>query len=372
MMQRKAAIIGSWIVTFISVIMSLLSCNNGSGFRKFPADAYVAGAGGGALVGAGSSFDNPLFSKMFYEYHAANGLEVNYQSIGSGGGISQLINRTIDFGASDVPMNREQDSIAPAQVLHIPITASAIVLSYNLPEVTDTLRLSPEILAGMFLGRITRWDDTAIVALNPGIRFPSLPIIIAHRSDGSGTTNVFTGYLSKVSGDWKAGVGRGSSVNWPAGLGGKGNEGVAGLIRQMHGAIGYIELAYVMQNKMTCAKIRNKAGHFIAPDIPSVAAAASVRIPADSKISLTDTDAGYGYPISAFSWVLIYKEQDYRRHSKDKAVELVRLISWMIHEGQQYSTALYYSPLPPAAVSAGEAILRSVTYDGMPILNNKN
>ena len=324
------------------------------------------------LIGAGSSFDNPLFSKMFYSYFQSKGMKVNYQSIGSGGGISQLINRTIDFGASDVPMNREQDSLSPARVLHVPVTVSAVVLSYNLPELRDTLRLSPRVLAGLFLGRITQWNDTAIAALNPGVTLPDLPVIIAHRSDGSGTTNIFTSYLSLISADWASGVGRGSSVNWPAGLGGKGNEGVAGLIRQTHGAIGYIELAFAMQNKMAFGKIRNKTGRFITPTIASISAAANIPMPADGKASLADTDAPDGYPISSFSWVLLYKEQDYRHHPREKAVGLLYLLDWMIHEGQHYSSDLYYAPLSPNAVNAGEAILRSATYDGQPILTHHN
>jgi phosphate transport system substrate-binding protein len=346
---------GSWILISLG-ILSLLSCTNNSQY----------------LIGAGSSFDNPLFSKMFYTYFRNSGMKVNYQSIGSGGGISQLISRTIDFGASDVPMNAEQDSLAPSRVLHIPITVSAVVLSYNLPELKDTLRLSPEVLAALFLGRITHWNDTAIAALNPGVALPDLPVVIAHRSDGSGTSNIFTSYLSRVSKEWNDKVGRGSSVNWPAGLGGKGNEGVAGLIRQTHGAIGYIELAFAMQNKMSFGKIRNKAGRFITPSISSISAAANIPMPADGKASLADTDAPDGYPISSFSWVLIYQEQDYRRHPQEKATQLLRLLDWMIHDGQQYSSALYYAPLSPSAVSAGEAILGRATYDGKAILTRSN
>lgn len=350
-----ATIKGSWILVPLG-ILGLLSCNSKNHH----------------LIGAGSSFDNPLFSKMFYSYFQFRGMKVNYQSIGSGGGISQLINRTIDFGASDVPMNREQDSLSPSEVLHVPITVSAVVLSYNLPELKDTLRLSPQVLAGLFLGRITHWNDTAIAALNPGVKLPDLPVVIAHRSDGSGTTNIFTSYLSLVSEEWKTSVGRGSSINWPAGLGGKGNEGVAGLIRQTHGAIGYIELAFAMQNKMAFGKIRNRSGRFITPSIASISEAADIKMPVDGKASLADTGAPDGYPISSFSWVLIYKEQDYKHHPREKATGLLHLVDWMIHEGQQYSSSLYYAPLSPAAVNAGEAIIRSATFDGEPILTHQN
>jgi phosphate transport system substrate-binding protein len=321
-----------------------------------------------AIIGAGSSFDNPLFSKQFSEYSKTNGLKVNYQSVGSGAGISQLTAKTVDFGASDAPMNGKQDTAAGAPVVHIPITAGAVVLSYNLPEVKDTLMLTPGVLADIFLGKITKWDDKAIAAINKGVKLPSTAIVIAHRSDGSGTSNIFTTYLAKVSDEWNTKVGHGSSVNWPAGLGGKGNEGVAGLIKQTPGAIGYIELAYAIQNNMPYAKMQNKAGNFITPSIASVTAAANIQIPADTKVSLTNTDAADGYPISGFSWVIIYKEQKYGDRSLDRATKLVKLISWMIHDGQQYSSALNYAPLSPAAVSAGDAVLKTVTYDGKPIL----
>jgi len=228
--------------------------------------------------------------------------------------------------------------------------------------------LTPGLLADIFLGKITKWNDGKIAAINKGVKLPATDILIAHRSDGSGTTNIFTTYLSKISEDWSTKVGKGSSVNWPTGLGGKGSEGVAGTIKQTPGAIGYIELAYAVQNNMAFAKIQNKAGTFITPTIASVTAAANIQIPADGKVSLTNTDAPDGYPISGFSWVLIYKEQKYGDRSLDKATRLLKLLSWMIHDGQQYSSALTYAPLSPAAVSVGDAILKSATYDGKPIL----
>jgi phosphate transport system substrate-binding protein len=319
------------------------------------------------IIGAGSSFDNPLFSKMFAEYNTLHGLKVNYQSVGSGAGISQLTNKTVDFGASDAPMNGKQDSALSAPALHIPVTAGAVVLSYNLPEVQSGLQLTPSVLADIFLGNLTTWNDARIAAINKGVKLPATAILIIHRSDGSGTSNIFTTYLSKVSEQWNSKVGKGSAVNWPIGLGGKGNEGVAGLIKQTPGAIGYIELAYAIQNGMPYAKMQNKAGNFITPSTASTAAAANIAIPADSKVSLTNTDAADGYPISGFSWVLIYKEQNYGGRSKAKATNLVKLLSWVIHDGQKFSSALNYAPLPPAAVKVGDAILKSVTFDGKPI-----
>jgi phosphate transport system substrate-binding protein len=320
------------------------------------------------LIGAGSTFDYPLFTKMFSEYNTLTGTKVNYQSVGSGAGISQLTNKTVDFGASDAPMNGKQDSALSAPALHIPVTAGAVVLSYNLPEVKATLQLTPTILADIFLGNITSWNDSRISAANKGIQLPSTPILIVHRSDGSGTSNIFTTYLSKVSDQWNTKVGKGSAVNWPIGIGGKGNEGVAGLIKQTPGAIGYIELAYAVQNAMPYAKMQNKAGNFITASTASITAAANIKIPADSKVSLTNTDAPDGYPISGFSWVLVYKEQNYGSRSNAKATNMIKLISWMIHDGQKYSSALNYAPLSPAAVKVGDAILKSVTYNGKPVL----
>jgi phosphate transport system substrate-binding protein len=353
---------------FAMVSFSLVSCGGGGGSTSGSDSTASGSSDDNTLIGAGSSFDNPLFSKQFSEYNKTTGLKVNYQSVGSGAGISQLTNKTVDFGASDAPMNGKQDSALSAPAIHIPVTAGAVVLSYNLPEVKDTLQLSPEILAGIFLGTITKWNDPKIAAINKSAKLPSTSIVIAHRSDGSGTSNIFTTYLSKVSEEWSTKVGKGSSVNWPVGLGGKGNEGVAGLIKQTPGAIGYIELAYAIQNSMPYAKMQNKAGNFITPSIASVTAAANIQIPADSKVSLTNTDAADGYPISGFSWVIIYKEQKYNNRSLDRATKSLKLLSWMIHDGQQFSGALNYAPLSPAAVSVGDAILKSATYDGKPIL----
>jgi phosphate transport system substrate-binding protein len=355
----------SALIVALIAITGLVSC--GGGGSTSGSDSTASG-NDDALIGAGSSFDNPLFSKQFSEYNKTTGLKVNYQSVGSGAGISQLTNKTVDFGASDAPMNGKQDSALTAPAIHIPVTAGAVVLSYNLPDVKDTLQLSPDVLAGIFLGTITKWNDPKIAAINKGVKLPATGIVIVHRSDGSGTSNIFTTYLAKVSTDWNTKVGHGSSVNWPVGLGGKGNEGVAGQVKQTPGAIGYIELAYAIQNSMPYAKVQNKAGNFITPSIASVTAAANIQIPPDSKVSLTNTDAADGYPISGFSWVIIYKEQNYNSRASDRATKLVKLISWMIHDGQQFSGALNYAPLSPAAVSVGDSILKSATYAGKPIL----
>lgn len=323
------------------------------------------------ILGAGSSFDYPLFSKMFDVYHSENGIQVNYQSVGSGAGISQLTHKTVDFGASDAPMNQEQENGAGAAVIHIPITAGAVTISYNLPNFNQALQLTPTVLSDIFLGKITKWNDASIQAINPSAKLPATTITVAHRSDGSGTTSIFTDYLAKVSKDWETKVGAGTAVNWPIGLGGKGNEGVAGLIKQTPGAIGYVELAYAIQNKMPYAAMQNQAGKFIKPSIESVTAAADVNIPADGKVSLTNTSAPDGYPIAGFSWVIVYKEQHYGNNTKEKAAVLANLLNWMIHDGQQYSAALDYAPLSDAAVNVGSSLLQSLTFDGQPLLNDK-
>jgi phosphate transport system substrate-binding protein len=351
---------------FLALGLGLTSCNSGSGSSSGK-DSTSSSSDDNTLLGAGSTFVYPLFSKQFSVYDSINGLKVNYQSIGSGGGILQLTNKTVDFGDSDAPLNDEQTTKIGAPALHIPMVSGAVVLAYNLPGVKDTLKLTPDVLAGLFLGKITKWNDPAIAAANPGVKLPDVTVAIAHRTDGSGTTNIFTTYLSQVSPDW-AKVGKGSSVNWPTGLGGKGNPGVAGLIQQTPGAIGYVELAYAIQNNMAFAKIQNKSGNFITPTVASTSAAGNVQLPADSKVSLTNTDAADGYPIASFTWALIYKEQNYNGRSLDRATKLLKLLWWNIHDGQQYAAALNYAPLPSAAVKVGEDILKSATYDGKPIL----
>src|SRR5450631_2754410 len=320
------------------------------------------------LLGAGSSFINPLYSKIFADYNQKTGIQVNYQSIGSGGGILQLTNKTIDFGASDGPLNDEQTSKIGVPVLHIPQASGAVVLTYNLPGNNNLINLTPDIIADIFLGNIKTWNDTRITSINKGVQIPAFPILVAHRSDGSGTTNIFTNYLSKVSSEWKTKVGSGGAVNWPTGLGGKGSEGVSGLVKQTPGAIGYVELIYALQNKPDYAKIKNKKGKFITPSIASVTAAGNVALPDDAKIFITDTDAADGYPIAGFTWVLIYKEQNYNSRSDAKAKELLKLLWWNIHDGQKFCEPLNYSPLSKEAVKVAEKILKSATYNGKAIL----
>jgi len=320
------------------------------------------------LLGAGSTFVYPLYSKLFDVYHQQTGIKVNYQSIGSGGGILQLINKTVDFGDSDAPLTDDQEKQAGAPVVHIPICAGAVVLTYNLPGINDTLQFTPDVLAGIYLGKITRWNDPAIQSINPKVKLPNLPIAVVHRSDGSGTTNIFTNYLSKISAEWKTKVGASTSVNWPVGLGGKGNEGVSGLVKQTPGGLGYVELAYAIQNQMPAARIQNASGNFIAPSIASTQAASNIQLPADAKVFVTNTSAPDGYPISGFTWAILYREQHYGDRSRARAEELVKLFWWVIHDGQAYCAGLHYAPLSVSATATAEQLLQSITYDGKPLM----
>jgi len=317
------------------------------------------------LLGAGSTFVYPLFSKMFSQYTAS---KVNYQSIGSGGGILQLTNKTVDFGDSDAPLNDDQTAKMGAPVLHIPMASGAVVVTYNIPGVSAALNLTGKDLADIYLGKVNKWNSPEIAATNKGVNLPDLPIVVIHRSDGSGTSFIFTDYLTKVNPEWATKVSKGSAVNWPAGLGGKGNEGVAGLVKQTPGAIGYVELIYAIQNKMAFANIQNKGGKFITATIAATTQASNITIPADSKVSITNTDNPAGYPIASFTWVLIYKEQNYGGRSKARATELLKLLWWNIHQGQADCEPLNFAPLSKSAVKTAETILKSATFDGKAIL----
>jgi phosphate transport system substrate-binding protein len=311
------------------------------------------------LNGAGATFPYPMYSKWFNEYHKLHpDIQINYQSIGSGGGIRQVIAGTVDFGASDGPMSDEQLSQAPVKILHIPTVMGSVVPAYNIPGVTQELRFTPEILAGIFLGRITSWNDAAIAKVNPGVKLPGQSIIVVHRSDGSGTTYVFTDYLSKVSPDWQGSVGKGTSVKWPVGIGAKGNEGVAGMVRQMDGAIGYVELIYAVQNKIPYGSVRNAAGQFIKADLASTtAAAASVKsMPADYRVSITNAPGKDAYPISTFTWLLIPAQ------SKDagKGKILSDFLKWMLDSGQSMTSELTYAPLPTEVATKVRTTIQQV------------
>ena len=297
------------------------------------------------LNGAGATFPNPMYQKWFSEYHKAHSdVQFNYQSIGSGGGIRQVLAQTVDFGASDGPMTDDQLSQAKVKILHIPTVLGAVVPAYNVPGVTGEVKFTPEALAGIFLGKITLWNDKAITSANPDIKFPNTSIIVVHRSDGSGTSYIFTDYLSKVSKEWADTVGKNTSVKWPVGLGGKGNEGVAGQIRQLEGSIGYIELIYAVQNKIPYGSVKNSTGVFVKASLEGVtAAAASVKsMPADFRVSITNAPGKEAYPISSFTWLLIPVQ------SKDAAKGKIinDFLNWMVADGQRMTAELTYAPLP--------------------------
>jgi phosphate transport system substrate-binding protein len=296
--------------------------------------ALSASAQDNTLLGAGSTFVYPLFSKIFSEYGKTHDVKVNYQSIGSGGGILQLTNKTVDFGGSDAPLNADQQKKIGVPVLHIPMASGAVVITYNIPGVNTPLNLTGKDLADIYLGKITNWNAAEIKATNKGVNLPDQPIVVVHRSEGSGTSYIFTDYLTKVNPDWASKVGKASAVNWPAGLGGKGSEGVAGLVKQTPGAIGYVELIYALQNKMLFANIQNKSGKFIVPSLASTTLASNVELPADAVVSLTNTDNPKGYPISSFTWALIYKEQKYGDRTAAKAKMVLDLLWYNIHQGQ--------------------------------------
>ena len=302
------------------------------------------------LNGAGATFPYPMYSKWFSEYNKLHSdIQFNYQSIGSGGGIRQVLAGTVDFGATDGPMTDEQLAQAKTKILHIPTVLGADVPAYNIPGVTEELKFTPELLANIFLGKITSWNDAALGKANPGVNLPNQPIIVIHRSDGSGTTYIFTDYLSKVSPDWKNQVGKGTSVKWPVGLGGKGNEGVAGMIRQMQGSIGYVELIYAVNNKIAYGSVKNAGGQFVKASLDSVtAAAASVKsMPADFRVSITNAPGKDAYPIASFTWLLIPTP------SKDpaKGKIIADFLNWMVDDGQKMTADLAYAPLPESVVA---------------------
>jgi len=296
------------------------------------------------LTGAGSTFDYPFFSKAFYEYSQLHSdVTVNYQSIGSGGGIQQFIAQTVDFGASDVPMDADELKLAKEPVLQVPVTLGGEAIGYNLPGVAKGLRMTRQLIADIFLGKVTKWNAPELVKLNPGVKLPDLPITVVHRSDGSGTTYIFTDFLSHVSLEWKRKVGTGKSVQWPVGLGGKGNEGVAGQVRQSAGAIGYIELAYVLENEMTYALVHNRDGKYLYPSIETVAAAAATKPEVSSTdFSIVDAKGGDSYPISGYSWIMIY-----RKPSDPVRAQLTRAtLEWLVTKGQAVAKTVDYVPLP--------------------------
>jgi phosphate transport system substrate-binding protein len=318
------------------------------------------------LTGAGATFPYPLYSKWFDVYNQKFGIKVNYQSLGSGAGIQQLTQKTVDFGASDAAMTDEQIKTTGAEVLHIPTTMGPVAVTYNVQGIDKGLKLSGETLAGIFLGTIKKWNDPKIAADNSGVKLPDADMVVVHRSDGSGTSNIFTDYLSNVSPDWKSKVGMGTSVNWPAGLGAKGNEGVAGGVKDNPGSIGYVELAYAVQNKLPFAFIKNQAGQFIEPSLDATTAAAAAlasKMPEDLRVSIVNAPGDRSYPISGYTYLLVYKNQ----LDGPKGQSLVNFLWWAVHDGEGYAKDLMYAPLPPDVVAKDEVKIKSITFQGKPL-----
>lgn len=345
------------LIAILALIAMAVGCGDSSG-------GSVPSA---SLTGAGATFPYPLYSKWFDVFGKDNpGVNINYQSIGSGGGIQQITAQTVDFGASDAPMKDEELAKAPGQLMHIPTVAGSVVVVYNVPGVSSGLKLTPENLARIFMGAITRWNDPALTADNPDLQLPDKDIAVVHRSDGSGTTSIFTDYLAAANSEWKEKVGKGKEVNWPAGIGGKGNEGVGGQVSQTEGAIGYVELAYATQNKLSTALIKNKAGKFVEGTVENTTAALAAavsKLPEDFRGSIVNQDGDNAYPIAGLTYLLVYKDQ--KDQNKGKA--LVAFIQWAIHNGSNYAKDLEYAPLPPEMVKKVDAKLKQINYQGQSL-----
>jgi phosphate transport system substrate-binding protein len=343
------------------LVLSLFGCRGsgagGEEAKKGAASTEPPKAGPINLNGAGATFPYPLYSKWMSEYARLHpDILINYQSIGSGGGIRQISAKTVDFGASDAPMTADEEAKAPGKLVHLPVTLGAVSVAFNVPGVSD-VKLDPEALAGIFLGTITKWNDKKIGASNPGVKLPDIAIVVAYRSDGSGTTAVFTDYLAKVSPEWKDKVGAGKSVKWPVGLGAKGNEGVAGQLKTTPGTLGYIELAYAAQNALTTVALKNAAGKYVKADLAAItAAAAGTEMPDTLHVSITNAAGDAAYPISAFTYLLVY--EDAPDAVKGKAI--AKFVWWAIHDGQAFSEALHYATLPTAIVAKVEARLKTL------------
>lgn len=352
---------------FLAVLM-LVACKG----AEPSADGGAPSAGGDAVAlnGSGASFPNPLYAKWISEYSAANkSVKINYQAVGSGAGIKAITDKTVDFGASDAPMNDEQIGKA-GKIVHIPTTLGAVVVTYNVKDAPENLKISPEVLAGIFLGDIKSWGDPKLKELNPDAKLPDQPIGVAYRSDGSGTTAVFTDYLSQVSSAFKDKAGSGTTVKWPVGTGAKGNDGVTNQVKQTPGAVGYVELAYARQTKLPVMTVKNKAGKLVEPTLEAISAAAAgaaAKMPADLRLSIANAEGDAAYPISAFTYVLVYEDMADAR----KGAALASFLWWGIHDGQKLGAALHYAPLPAEVVTKAEAKLRTLKAGGKPALEGK-
>jgi len=348
-------------IRMASLALALTVLTVGCGGSAQPVTANNSGGSdssqGLQINGAGATFPYPIYSKWFSEYNTLHpNVRINYQSIGSGGGIQQVSNQTVFFGATDGPMTDDQLKAAPGPVVHLPTVLGAVVPVYNIPGVTTELKLTGPVLADIYLGKIKKWNDAALAKLNPGVKLPATDVTVVHRSDGSGTTYIFVDYLSKVSPEFKSQVGVSTSVKWPVGVGGKGNEGVSGLVTQTPGSIGYVELVYALQNKINFGSVQNAAGEFVKASVDAVtkaAAAAAPTMPADFRVSITNAQGAGAYPISSFTWLLLYEDP------KDKAAgkAMVDFMRWALTDGQKYAPDLGYASLPPSVVMLEQTAL---------------
>ena len=351
---------------FVVLLVVLAACQKSETSSSTAEGAAPAKAAPVRLQGAGSTFDAPLFSKVFDAYEKRGGAQVNYQSIGSGGGVQQMISRVVDFGATDFPLNEEQTKSAEAAggpILHIPVTMGAVSIGYNLP--VDGLKLDGPTLGNIYLGKITKWNDPRIAALNAGVKLPATAIAVVHRAEGSGSTFIFTSYLAAVSPEWKSKVGAAGSVQWPVGIGAKGSEGVSGQVTSTPGAIGYFELAYAKQNQIRAALLKNASGTFVEPSVKGAAdagASAANNMPPDLKAIFVNAPGATSYPISGFSWIVVFKDQ--KDATKGKAI--IDLLKYTVHDGQQYSEALEYAALPKPVQDLDDKVIQSMTIAGQP------
>ena len=349
----------------LALIVVLASCQSS---KKSKDAAETKSASKVSISAAGATFPLPFYNMVFANYTEKTGVQVTYGGIGSGGGIRSLTDKVVDFGATDAYLDDAKLAEMSAEVLHIPTCMGAVVIAYNLPGV-DGLKLSNELLEKIFMGEITKWNDPMLASLNPDLSLPDKEISVVHRSDGSGTTFIFSDFMSKISSKWSDQVGKGKSLNWPVGMGAKGNPGVAGTISATEGTIGYIGSEYSFSMKIQTASLKNSSGNYIEPSIESISAAAKGDIPADTRIMLTNSSDPDSYPISGFTWLIFYKEQNYNGRSLEQATETVKLLNWMLSdEAQSQAPKVHYAPLPALAVEKAKEILKTVTYEGNPIL----
>jgi phosphate transport system substrate-binding protein len=355
MSLSKTVLRASAFALSLALLIAAVACGGGSSSGEI------------RLQGAGATFPNPLYQKWISEYGKLHpNVKIDYQSIGSGGGIKQIQSRIVDFGASDAPMTESEMKASPAELLHIPTVLGAVVITYNLAGVEKPLRFSPDVIADIFLGKITKWNDARIKTDNPDVTLPAGDIAVVHRAESSGTSFVFTDYLSKVSAEWKDKVGADKAPKWPVGQGGKGNEGVTGQIKQQPNTIGYVELAYAVQNKLPVALVKNASGSFVQPSIEAVtaaAAAAAANTPDDLRVSITNANGAGVYPISSYTYILVYKDQP----DATKGKVVVDYLWWGIHDGEKFATDLQYAPLPAEIVKRAEQKISAITSGGQPL-----